>query len=311
MPGWVKPGGYAPAFGGGNRKQRAPKADAPSRVAVPSSPPKASTTPPENVQADSEMAAELAALSSATAPELFRRIADRGLLRMSNRDVAEEILACEYQIAVVNAVTDVSPTWTAKCVRPPFSSLWIEYHYLEMLCGALITEMDSDVFTIRFVTSSKDERAKPQLWRGLETSELSADGRLTSRTPAITQNSIPQLHRKTLEGVFDSVYLHLATINEIHSRERKQSKAGDGPRELKPAEPHELGTVVLVWGDDDAAGTGAPLGSLRHGPTGHPVRGHQRRLGEGRTTWIRPYVTGRGSGADPAKPRVYKVRRRD
>jgi len=54
-----------------------------------------------------------------------------------------------------------------------------------MLCGALITEQGSDVYSIHYVTSSKAERAKPLLWPGPEVVEVAANGTVARRKPAI------------------------------------------------------------------------------------------------------------------------------
>jgi hypothetical protein len=315
MPEWVEPGGYAPAFGGGSRTRRDHRADTPSGASPPPEVSKVFAPPPLGVaQPVPGAAAKVAHLASAAAPELFTRIAERGVRGVSNRDVTEEILSCRYQIAVVGAITDGSSSWVAKCVRPPFQTLWLEYPYLDMLCGAFITEMGSapDVYKVRFVTSSTAERTKPRLWRIPEIAELAGDGRLARRACAFAgaRNSVAEQQWDTLEHVFDLVYPHLAILNEIHSRVPTASILRGGLRASLLAEPHELGTVVLVWGDDDAAGAGSSLATARHAPVSHPVRGHPRRLSDGRTTWVHPYVTGGGSSADPATPRVYQVRHR-
>jgi hypothetical protein len=319
-PKWVQPGGYAPAFGGGKKMQRGQYPDKPSTSSVPAPERKRITPPPRSAQPILDIVPTVAQLSNAATPELFTRITTYGLRLPPGgkvgkdfviAQVAEEILACKYQIAVVSAVNPASSSWTKKCVRPPFQKQWIEYHFLDMLCGALITEVSSDVFNFQFVTATKRERARPLLWSGPEKAKLAADGSLAQRTSAIadSRNFVVKPEVETLVSIFNSVYPQLAIINMIHDRNREESGARDGPREVLPSQTHELGAVVLVWGDESAIEFGAPLATPRHAPAGHSVRGHERHLRDGTVIWVNAHHRG-GNRTDPAKPRVYHVRRR-
>ena len=253
------------------------------------------------------------------ASTLFDLIAERGL-RLRDRpdtavpaadDVIDEILHCPVKFAVEIAAGPSIDRMT-KCVRPPFDNLWLEYPYLEMVCGAMITSTDNDGerYRINFVTSSRVGDKAPLWWPGPELVELTPGGSLAHRKPAISdsRNSIEQDQIPALAGAFKAVYTHLALIHEVRRRGLLPVRT-DTTTPLLPARSHALdGAVVLIWGDAPV-GSRSSVNGPRHAPVGHQVRGHQRRLRDGDTTWIRPHR--RGAGASGAEmPRTYQVKRR-
>jgi hypothetical protein len=253
------------------------------------------------------------------AANLFDLISERGL-RIGDRpdgatpapaDVLDEVMHCSVRFAIETAAGP-SIDWMTKCVRPPFDKLWLEYPHLEMVCGAMIECADSDGerYRIHFVTSSRADLDAPMWWPGPELMELTGGGSLAHRKPAVSdqQNSIAQDRVSVFSGVFDALYTHLALIHEVRRRGLFLPRTNTNNSVL-PARSHALdGAVVLMWGDAPARPR-SPLNSARHAPVGHRVRGHQRRLGDGDTTWVRPHRRGAGRAADDTA-RTYEVKQR-
>lgn len=248
---------------------------------------------------------------------LFDLVAERGVRIRDHTDdgvpapdsLAKAIANCPVRFAVETRAAPRTD-WTAKCLRPPFDVLWLEYPHQELLCGALITVTDNGGrrLSIQFVTSNHAGRKVPLWWPGPEVAELTADGLLARRRPpAFARNNIGQPQSDAVGNSFDAVYLHLALINEVHTRNLWAHRPNAAAAVL-PAKFHELdGPVVLMWGDPPTPGTQHPLDGPRHAPVGHQVRGHQRRLREGGTTWVRPHRRGEG---DTEGARNYQVKQR-
>ncbi|WP_192830936.1 hypothetical protein [Mycobacterium sp. UM_Kg27] len=264
-----------------------------------------------------DLTAAVAQAQRATTPELLSLIAERGL-RVWNRtnsgtpapgEIVDEILACEAKFCVLPRVAP-STAWTTTCLRPPFEQLWLEYPHLEMLCGALITETGADRYTIQFVTSGREGTKKPLWWPGAEIVDLAADGSLARRQPATSdpRNRVAKYQIDSVTGVFDAVYTHLSLIHKLSSRNAAPTRVNTTAPVL-PARSHELDdAVVLMWGEGPS-GSGAHLDTPRHAPIGHAVRGHQRRLRDGGTTWVRPHRRG-AEAPVPAKSRFYQVKKK-
>lgn len=252
------------------------------------------------------------------ATTLFDLVRERGLRMWDRTDsgapapdsAIAAIIDCPIRFSVENPVAQLDD-WTDKCVRPPFDKLWLEYPHLEMLCGALITANDNDGqrFRIQFVTSGRVGSNAPLWWPGPEIAHLAANGSLTHRRPAITDrhNRVAQFQIATMTGVFDSVYIHLALIHEARTRNPLPARHNTTTPVL-PAKIQELnGAVILMWGDGSSPSARSPLQEPRHAPVGHRVRGHQRRLRDGGTTWVRPHRRGEGS---PEGTRTYQIKQR-
>ena len=312
MPGWVEPGGFAPAYGGGPTRPKAAK----TKSAVRLDPPDVEEGNAREARVSGERASTAVAHAvTAEAPELFTRIATRGLRvwdlnhgRPAPELTLEQITGCPIQVAFVDAAEATSP-WMDQRVRPPFAAQWVEYEHLQMLCGALIVESALNVYDIQFVTSSREGRNKPLLWPGPEQAVLTDDGRVKRRQPAIAdpRNAVKEPQLSALLGAFNALYPHLCVLNSLPQR-RPEATRGDAGRAVLPAAHHELGPVMLIWGDVRDGEPGSGLVAPRHAPVAHPVRGHPRALPDGRVVQVRPHQ--RGTGEITAGPRLYRVKRR-
>lgn len=249
---------------------------------------------------------------------LLDLIAERGMRICDQTDdgapapdsLVKVITNCPVRFAVETQAAP-STDWKAKCLRPPFDTLWLEYPHQELLCGALITATDNGGrrLSIQFVTSNPAGRKAPLWWPGPEIVELTVDGLLTHRRPSTSarRNNFSQFQIDAVTSSFDAVYIHLALINEVHTRNLWAPRP-HATSPVLPAKFHKLGgPVVLMWGDAPLPGHQRHLDDPRHAPVGHQVRGHQRRLREGGTTWVRPHRRGDG---EPEKSRNYHVKQR-
>lgn len=249
---------------------------------------------------------------------LFDLIAQRGL-HISGRtnesaaapsNLVKAITGCPVRF-VIETQADPSIDWKAKCLRLPFDAVWLEYPHHDRLCGALIktTNTDGRRLSIQYVTSSRGGSDIPLSWPGPETVKLAADGLLAYRQPAHSErNKAAQIRTHTIADIFDDLYIHLAVINEVHTGNLWPSRSDTNSQAL-PATIHKSnGPVILMWGDPPVSASRGPLDGPRHAPNGHQVRGHQRRLHDGTTTWVRSHRRGDG---EPERKRTYQVKTRD
>ncbi len=249
---------------------------------------------------------------------LFDLIAHRGLYISGRTDesapapsnLVKAITGCPVRF-VIDTQADPSTDWKAKCLRLPFDALWLEYPHDDRLCGALIktTNADGRRLSIQYVTSSSGGSDIPLSWPGPETVKLAADGLLAYRQPALTErnNKVAQIRIHTPADIFNDLYIHLALINEVHTRNLWPSRSDTNSQALPATIQKRNGPVILMWGDPPVSDSRGPLYGPRHAPNGHQVRGHQRRLHNGGTTWVRPHRRGNG---EPEGTRTYQVKRR-
>ncbi|WP_441958724.1 hypothetical protein [Mycolicibacterium houstonense] len=252
------------------------------------------------------------------ASTLFDLVAERGLhisratddLALAPSNLVKAIKDCPVRFAV-DTQPDPLTDWNTKCLRPPFDTFWLEYPHQDSLCGAFIKATDNDGrrLSIQYVTSSRDRSEVPLWWPVPETVKLAADGRLAYRQPALSdgRNKTRQNQLETPTSIFNDLCMHLALINEVHTRNLWSSRPDTTAQVLHATLHKRNGPVILMWGDPPIADRRGPLDDPRHAPIGHQVRGHQRRLRDGGTTWVRPHRRGDG---EPEGPRAYQVKKR-
>ncbi|MEZ5130364.1 MAG: hypothetical protein R2763_01370 [Mycobacterium sp.] len=288
------------------QKPKGPPAERPTRRP---------TSPPEDQRVSPAAQDQGQPITAAT---LFDLITERGLRCWDRSDqgspapvgAREDITSSPVRFAF-KTPAELPEDWKTQCVRPPFDTMWLEYPHLDMLCGALVTatDNDNDRFTIRFVTSSRVGSEAPIWWPGTEAAELDSGGFLSGRQTAIGDpcNAVAQFQNSAVTGAFDAVYTHLALINDVHARDLWPRRP-DTTTPVLPARIRQLnGPVVLMWGHAPPPAGRSPLDAPRHSPSGHQVRGHQRRLRDGETTWVRPHRRGDGT---PEGPRTYEIKQR-